>query len=141
MTKENNSKITIETTVHAPVENVWKYWTEPNHITKWNSASDDWHTPFSENDLRVGGKFSSRMEAKDGSFGFDFGGVYDEVKLNEFISYTLGDGRKVEISFIHEENDTKIIQVFDPETENPIEMQRQGWQSILNNFKKYAEQQ
>ena len=141
MTKENNSKITIETTVHAPVEKVWKYWTEPNHITKWNSASDDWHTPFSENDLRVGGKFSSRMEAKDGSFGFDFGGVYDEVKLNEFISYTLGDGRKVEITFIHEEKDTKIIQVFDPETENPIEMQQEGWQSILNNFKKYAEQQ
>ena len=139
MTKENNSKITIETTVHAPVEKVWKYWTEPNHITKWNSASDDWHTPFSENDLRVGGKFSSRMEAKDGSFGFDFGGVYDEVKLNEFISYTLGDGRKVEITFLHEENDTKIIQVFDPETENPIEMQQEGWQSILNNFKKYAE--
>jgi uncharacterized protein YndB with AHSA1/START domain len=75
MSKENNSKITIETTVHAPVEKIWKYWTEPNHITKWNSASDDWHTPFSENDLRVGGKFSSRMEAKDGSFGFDFGGV------------------------------------------------------------------
>ena len=141
MTKENNSKITIETTVHAPVEKVWKYWTEPKHITKWNSASDDWHTPFSENDLRVGGKFSSRMEAKDGSFGFDFGGVYDEVKLNEFISYTLGDGRKVEITFLHEENDTKIIQVFDPETENPIEMQQEGWQSILNNFKKYAEQQ
>jgi uncharacterized protein YndB with AHSA1/START domain len=141
MSKENNSKITIETTVHAPVEKIWKYWTEPNHITKWNSASDDWHTPFSENDLRVGGKFSSRMEAKDGSFGFDFGGVYDEVKLNEFISYTLGDGRKVEITFLHEENDTKIIQVFDPEKENPIEMQQEGWQSILINFKKYAEQQ
>ena len=141
MTKENNSKITIETTVHAPVEKVWKYWTEPNHITKWNSASEDWHTPFSENDLRVGGKFSSRMEAKDGSFGFDFGGVYDEVKLNDFISYTIGDGRKVEITFIHEENDTKIIEVFDPETENTIEMQQAGWQAILNNFKKYAEQQ
>ncbi len=141
MTKENNSKITIETTVHATVGKVWKYWTEPNHITKWNSASDDWHTPFSENDLRVGGKFSSRMEAKDGSFGFDFGGVYDEVTLNEFISYTLGDGRKVEITFLSEENDTKIIQVFDPETENPIEMQQEGWQSILNNFKIYAEQQ
>ena len=141
MTQENNSKITVETTVHAPVEKVWKYWTEPNHITKWNSPSDDWHTPFSENDLRVGGKFTSRMEAKDGSFGFDFGGVYDEVKLNEFISYTIGDGRKVEITFIREENNTKIIEVFDPETENPIEMQQEGWQSILNNFKKYAEQQ
>ena len=141
MTTENNSKITVETTVHAPVEKVWNYWTEPDHITKWNSPSDDWHTPFSENDLRVGGKFTSRMEAKDGSFGFDFGGVYDEVKVNEFISYTIGDGRKVEITFIREENNTKIIEVFDPETENPIEMQQAGWQSILNNFKKYAEQQ
>ena len=117
MTKENNSKITIETTVNAPVEKVWKYWTEPKHITKWNNASDDWHTPFAENDLRVGGKFLSRMEAKDGSFGFDFGGVYDEVKLNEIISYTLGDGRKVEITFIGQENDTKIIETFDAETD------------------------
>jgi uncharacterized protein YndB with AHSA1/START domain len=141
METTSKTNITVETTVNAPVEKVWKYWTEPIHIKKWNSASDDWHTPFSENDLRVGGKFSSRMEAKDGSFGFDFGGVYDEVKLNEFISYTLGDGRKVEITFLHEENDTKIIQVFDPEKENPIEMQQEGWQSILINFKKYAEQQ
>ena len=141
MTTDNNSKITVETTVHAPIEKVWNDWTEPNHITKWNSPSDDWHTPFSENDLRIGGKFTSRMEAKDGSFGFDFGGVYDEVKLNEFISYTIGDGRKVEITFIREENNTKIKEVFDPETENPIDMQQAGWQSILNNFKKYAEQQ
>lgn len=141
MASKNNAKVTVETTVHAPVEKVWKYWTEPEHITKWNSASDDWHTPFSENDLRVGGKFSSRMEAKDGSFGFDFGGVYDEVKLNEFIAYTLGDERQVEISFINEENNTKVIEVFDAETENPIKMQQQGWQAILDNFKKYAEQQ
>jgi len=141
MASENNTKVTIETVVNAPVNKVWEYWTEPNHLTKWNSASDDWHTPFAENDLRAGGKFLSRMEAKDGSFGFDFGGVYDEVKLHEFISYTLGDGRKVETTFLNQENDTKIIQVFDPETENPIEMQQQGWQAILNNFKKYAEQQ
>ncbi|TQR19318.1 SRPBCC family protein [Psychrobacillus vulpis] len=141
MTSESNSKITVETTVHAPVEKVWKYWTEPEHIKKWNSASDDWHTPISENDLRPGGKFLSRMEAKDGSFGFDFGGVYDEVKLNEFISYTLGDERKVEITFIKQDNDTKIIEVFDAETVNSTEMQQAGWQSILDNFKKYAEQQ
>lgn len=141
MASENNAKITIETIVHAPVEKVWKYWTEPEHITKWNSASDDWHTLSAENDLRVGGKFSSRMEAKDGSFGFDFGGVYDEVNLNEFISYTLGDERKVAISFISQENNTKIIEVFDPESQNPIEFQQQGWQAILDNFKKYAEQQ
>ncbi len=84
---ETSKKITVETTVQAPVETVWKCWTDPKHITKWNSASDDWHTPFAENDVRVGGKFLSRMEAKDGSFGFDFGGIYDEVKLHEVIDY------------------------------------------------------
>lgn len=137
----NQSVITVEAIVHAPVEKVWEYWTTPDHIAKWNNASDDWHTPYAENDLRVGGKFVSRMEAKDGSFGFDFGGIYDEVRAKEFISYTLGDGRKVEITFIPQDNDTKVIEVFDPETTNPIEMQREGWQAILNNFKKHAEQQ
>ncbi|GGA46071.1 SRPBCC family protein [Psychrobacillus lasiicapitis] len=141
MASEPNTKVTVETIVLAPVEKVWDYWTKPEHITKWNSASDDWHTPSAENDLQVGGKFSSRMEAKDGSFGFDFGGVYDEVKSNELIAYTLGDGRQVEISFINQDNNTKITEVFDAESENPIEMQQQGWQAILNNFKKYAEQQ
>ena len=141
MGSDNNSKITIEAIVHAPVDKVWKYWTEPNHLTKWNSPSEDWHTTFAENDLRVGGNFLSRMEAKDGSFGFDFAVIYDEVKLYEFISYTLGDERKVEITFLKQEDNTKIIQKFDPETENPIEMQQQGWQAILDNFKKYAEQQ
>ncbi|WP_144511795.1 SRPBCC family protein [Bacillus sp. FJAT-22090] len=136
----NNKKIIIEATVHAPVEQVWKYWTEPDHIKKWNSASDEWHTPISENDLRAGGTFLSRMEAKDGSFGFDFGGVYDEVRENEFISYTLGDGRKVEITFIAVENNTKIQEVFDAETTNSLEQQREGWQAILDNFKKYTEQ-
>lgn len=140
METSNNSKITVETTVNEPVEKVWKCWTEPQHITKWNNASDDWHTPFSENDLRVGGKFLSRMEAKDGSFGFDFGGVYDEVKLNEIISYVLGDGRKVEITFIDQQNQTKIIETFDAETTNSIELQQKGWQAILDNFKKYTEQ-
>jgi uncharacterized protein YndB with AHSA1/START domain len=109
-------RVTVETTVHSPVERVWKYWTEPNHITKWNNASDDWHTPIAENDLRVGGKFLSRMEAKDGSFGFDFSGVYDEVRINEGISYTLDDGRKVNITFISQDNGTKIIQTFDRKT-------------------------
>jgi uncharacterized protein YndB with AHSA1/START domain len=132
-------KITIETIVHAPVERVWKYWTEPKHITIWNHASDDWHTSFAENDLRIGGKFLSRMEAKDGSFGFDFSGVYDEVIINEGVSYTLGDGRKVNITFISQENETKIIEVFESENENPIELQEAGWQAILDNFKKYAE--
>ncbi|MEH7073601.1 SRPBCC family protein [Neobacillus drentensis] len=140
MESTNQPKITIQATVHAPVEKVWKYWTEPAHIKKWNSASEDWHTPIAENDLRVGGKFLSRMEAKDGSFGFDFGGIYDEVVLHELISYTLGDGRKVHIAFKGDEKATEIIETFDAETTNPIEMQQQGWQAILDNFKKYAEQ-
>src|SRR6185312_42400 len=98
METQNKNVITIEALVHAPVEKVWEYWTKPEHITKWSYASDDWHTPYAENDLRTGGKFSSRMEAKDGSFGFDFGGIYDEVKQHERIAYTMGDGRKVNIS-------------------------------------------
>lgn len=137
----NRSLITVEAIIHAPVEQVWEYWTVPAHITNWNNASEEWHTPYAENDLRAGGKFVSRMEAKDGSFGFDFGGLYDEVRSHEFISYTLGDGRKVEITFIPQQNETKVVEVFEPETTNPIEMQQEGWQAILNNFKKYAEQQ
>lgn len=139
METDNQLSVTVEATVHAPVEKVWKFWTEPKHITKWNSASDDWHTPFAENDLKVGGKFLSRMEAKDGSFGFEFGGVYDEVELNERISYTLGDGRKVGITFISQENETKVIETFEAENTHPIEMQKAGWQAILDHFKKYAE--
>ncbi|GIP37037.1 activator of HSP90 ATPase [Paenibacillus sp. J31TS4] len=131
--------ITVETIVHAPVEKVWTYWTEPKHITQWNNASDEWHTPYAENDLKAGGKFVSRMEAKDGSFGFDFGGVYDEVTLNESISYTMADGRKVNISFIRQDNDTRIVEKFDAEETNTIEMQQAGWQAILDNFKRYAE--
>lgn len=141
LTTGNNVKITVKTTVNTPVEKVWEYWTEPKHITKWNNASDDWHTPIAENDLRVGGKFLTRMEAKDGSFGFDFGGIYDEVKLNEVISYTLGDGRKVTITFTGQGNETEVIETFDAETMNSIEMQQAGWQAILDNFKKYSEQQ
>lgn len=131
--------ITVEAVVHAPVENVWSYWTEPKHITQWNNASDDWHTPFAENDLRVGGKFVSRMEAKDGSVGFDFGGVYDEVSLHESIAYTMGDGRKVKVAFARQDNDTRVVESFDAEETHPIEMQQAGWQAILDNFKKYAE--
>lgn len=133
-------KIAVETTIQVPVEKVWKHWTEPIHIKKWNSPSDDWHTSIAENDLRVGGKFLSRMEAKDGSFGFDFGGIYDEVKLHEVIIYTLDDGRKVNITFKGQGNETEIIETFDAETTNPIEFQQKGWQAILDNFKKYAEQ-
>ncbi|OAT85384.1 polyketide cyclase [Bacillus sp. MKU004] len=134
-----SEKITIQTTVQAPVEKVWAYWTEPNHITKWNAASDDWHTPFAENDLRIGGKFLSRMEAKDGSFGFDFGGTYDEVKANEVIAYSMEDGRTVSITFKANGDKTEIVETFDPESENPVDMQRQGWQAILDRFKSYVE--
>lgn len=136
---ETGKKVIVETTVHAPVHKVWEYWTEPQHITKWSFASEDWHAPFAENDLKVGGKFITRMEAKDGSFGFDFAGVYDEVKINEFISYTLGDERKVTVTFIGQENDTKVIQTFDAEATNSIEQQQAGWQAFLDNFKKYIE--
>ena len=140
MATGNNEKITVKTTVHAPIQKVWEYWTEPEHITKWNNASDDWHTPLAENDLTIGGKFLTRMEAKDGSFGFDFSGIYDEVNVNEVISYTLGDGRKVTITFKGQGNETEVIETFDAETTNPIEMQQAGWQAILDNFKKYVEQ-
>ena len=139
METANKTSITVEATVNAPVEKVWKLWSGPEHITKWANASDDWHTTRAENDLREGGKFLSRMEAKDGSFGFDFGGVYDQVKNNELIEYTLGDGRKVKIIFTGKGNETKVVETFDAEETNPVEMQRGGWQAILNNFKKYAE--
>lgn len=132
--------ITVENTINAPVEKVWQYWSKPKHITKWATASNDWHTPRAENDLRPGGSFSSRMEAKDGSMGFDFGGVYDAVIENEYIEYTLGDGRKVNITFSPEEDATKIVQQFEAEEINSVAMQQGGWQSILNNFKKYTEE-
>ncbi len=132
--------ITIETTVNKPVNKVWEIWTDPKHIVNWNYASDDWHTTTATNDLKVGGKFSSRMEAKDGSMGFDFGGIYDQIKALEYISYELGDERKVEIKFVDNGESTKIIETFDAENENSIELQRSGWQAILNHFKKYAEQ-
>jgi uncharacterized protein YndB with AHSA1/START domain len=140
MENDNRIKITISTTVNAPIEKVWSCWTEPEHITKWNNASEDWHTLNAENDLRVGGKFLSRMEAKDGSFGFDFEGVYDDVKLYEVISYNLGDERKVFITFKAQAKVTEIVETFDAESENSIELQRDGWQAILDNFKKYTEE-
>lgn len=132
-------RITIQTKIKAPVREVWNYWTDPQHIVNWNQATEDWHTPTSENDLRVGGKFLSRMEARDGSFGFDFGGVYSEVEPHQRIAYTMSDERSVEIDFSEKKGETHIVQSFDPESENSIEMQRQGWQAILDNFKKYVE--
>lgn len=135
-----NTQITIGATVKASLEKVWKLWTTPQHITKWSHASDDWHTTKAENDLRKGGKFLSRMEAKDGSIGFDFTGMYTEVIPNKRIAYTLDDDRKVVIIFRDNGEETHISQSFEAEHENPVEMQRDGWQAILNNFKNYAEQ-
>lgn len=132
-------KITVETTVNAPVDKVWKLWNGPEHIMKWNTASADWHTTKSEVDLKPGGKFSSRMEAKDGSFGFDFAGVYDVIKPNQQIDYTMGDGRKVNNEFSSQGGSTKMTVTFDAENENPVEMQKGGWQAILDSFKSYAE--
>jgi uncharacterized protein YndB with AHSA1/START domain len=135
-----NNAITVEATINAPVEKVWKFWNEPQHITKWCAASDDWHAPFAENDLRKDGTFKTTMAAKDGSFSFDFGGVYSNVEKHKLIEYAMSDGRKVRIVFTSEGNKTKVTETFDPENENPIEMQRGGWQAILDNFKKHTEQ-
>ena len=135
----SDSKIKIEATISAAPSRVWAFWNKPEHITKWNFASDDWHCPKASNDLRVGGKYSARMEAKDGSFGFDFDVIYDEVVDQKKISYTMGDGRKVTTEFESLGDKTKITTVFDAEKQNSAEMQKNGWQAILNNFKKYAE--
>ena len=139
MAIQEKTIITVGTTINAPVKKVWDYWTKPEHITRWNSASEDWHTPSATNDLKVGGSFSCRMEAKDGSMGFDFGGIYDAIRENEYIEYTLGDGRKVKVTFTAVENGTKLSESFDAETTNSRDMQKTGWQSILDNFKKYTE--
>lgn len=131
--------ITIETTVNAPIDHVWKVWNEPEHIMNWAFASDDWHAPKSENDLKVGGKFSTTMAAKDGSASFDFGGIYTAVKSHELIEYDMDDKRHVKIQFEQLPEGVKVTETFDIEDVNSAEMQRDGWQSILNNFKKRAE--
>ena len=131
--------ITVQTTVNAPVEKVWKLWTGPEHITKWNNASDDWHTPRASNDVRVGGKFQARMEARDGSMGFDFEGTYKTVKPNEYLEYDIADGRNVQVAFKANGDNTTVVENFEAENENSEELQRGGWQAILDNFKKYAE--
>lgn len=143
---KTTEKITIGTKVNSDIDTVWNTWTAPEHIKKWNNASPDWHTPKAENDLRKGGKFSSRMEVKDGSMGFDFGGTYDEVVPNKNIRYTLDDGRQVDIAFLpigqagaKADNGIAITETFEPDSQNPVDMQRQGWQAILDNFKKYVE--
>ncbi len=139
MANKKNAKITVQSILNLPASKAWEIWTKPEHIIKWNFTGDDWHCPKAENDLRVGGKFMSRMEAKDGSFGFDFEGEYDLVNANERIEYFLADGRRVKIEFREEAGKTKVIESFDPENENSHDMQKQGWQMILDNYKKYAE--
>src|SRR5687767_5075882 len=138
MTTEK-TKITVEATVNAPVEKVWKLWNGPEHITKWCTATPEWHTPKATNDLKAGGKFTSRMEAKDGSMGFDFEGTYDVVKPNQQIDYTMGDGRRAWITFTPKGNTTHISETFEAESQNPVEMQKGGWQAIMDSFKTYAE--
>ena len=139
METKEKTKITIAATVNASVDTVWKKWTNPTDIMKWNNASDDWHTPHAENDVRVGGKFLSTMAAKDGSVSFDFVGTYTNVKVNELIEYTMGDSRTASIIFTNEGTHTKIVITFEAEEENSIELQQGGWQAILNNFKKHVE--
>lgn len=135
----NNSQITIEALVNTNLDTAWTAYTSPEHIVNWNFASDDWQCPSAENDLRAGGKYKARMEAKDGSFGFDFEAVYDEVIPHSKLAYTMGDGRKCIITFTEIENAVKVVTVFEAESMNPPEFQKQGWQMILDNYKKYTE--
>lgn len=139
MDTEKNMVITVETNVDASLDKVWECWTKPVHIVNWNNASDDWFTPRAENDLRTGGSFVSRMEARDGSTGFDFGGKYDEVIPHSLIAYTMEDGRKVRITFSEEDDSVRIVETFDAEHTFPQEYQKAGWQAIMDNFRKYVE--
>ena len=133
--------ITIEVKVNAPLEEAWKIWTNPKDIINWNFASDDWHCPSATNDVSEGGKFSWRMEAKDGSFGFDFEGTYTKVIPNELLEYDLGDGRPVKVRFEQNGNQTLLTETFQGEDENTLEQQRYGWQCILNNYKACVEKE
>ncbi len=135
-----SEKISIQARIAAERPKVWAYYTQPEHITQWNFASPDWHCPSAKNDLQVGGTYQSRMEAKDGSMGFDFIATYTAVDLGKSFTYVLEDGRQVEVVMNDHPNETVVSIVFDAESQNPVELQRQGWQAILDNFKKYAEQ-
>lgn len=132
-------KITVETIVKAPLNKVWDAWNNPADIQRWNAAQDDWHTTRSSVDLREGGKFLSRMEAKDGSAGFDFEGVYTRVVPKRAVEYRMSDGREVQVEFVERPGGVLVKETFDPESENPPELQRQGWQAILDNFGRYVE--
>lgn len=135
----SNNKITVTAVVSAKSNLVWNYYTQPEHIVKWNFASDDWQCPSASNDMKVGGLYKARMEAKDGSFGFDFEAIYDEINEGNSFTYTMLDGRKANVEFIERDGATEVNVTFDPEGTNSLDMQRQGWQTILDNFKKYAE--
>lgn len=139
MKTAETQSITVETLVNAPVENAWKVFSEPEHIRQWAFASNDWHAPYADNDLRKDGKFKTTMAAKDGSFSFDFEGVYTSVIPNKSFEYVIADGRTVRVEFIQEGNGTRIRETFDPENQNPIDMQRAGWQAILENYRKHVE--
>ncbi|MBN8678134.1 MAG: SRPBCC family protein [Chitinophagales bacterium] len=136
---DNKTPITVQALVNAPLEKAWACWTDPAHITQWNHASDDWHCPKATNDPRTCGKFSATMAARDGSMSFDFEGTYDEVIPMEKLSYQMPDGRKVLVTFAEEGSGTVVTETFDPEDMNPLEMQRAGWQAILDNYKKHTE--
>jgi uncharacterized protein YndB with AHSA1/START domain len=134
----NNSKITVQTTVNAEAKKIWDYYNNPNHIINWNFADLSWHCPSAENDMRIGGTYKARMEAKDGSFGFDFESIYTDIKEGQEFTYEFG-GRLATVQFNALDSQTEIVVTFDPESQNPIEMQKDGWQAILNNFKNYTE--
>ena len=131
--------ITVSIEVKGSIEKIWDYFTNSEHIVHWNFASEDWCTPWAKNDLHVGGKFATRMEAKDGSFGFDFEGIYTDVTLHKGYTYVLEDGRKIIVTFEEVDGNVIVREAFDAETENTIERQQYGWQCILDNFKKYSE--
>lgn len=137
--KNSKEKIEMRTIIKASQEAVWNSYTNPEHIMKWNSASDDWHSPHAENDLNVGGRFLYRMEAKDGSYGFDFTGKFDEIDPFSYIAYTLDDDRKVDVIFTQQGDQVEVVQTFEAEDSHSIEDQRSGWQAILDNFMKYTE--
>ena len=132
------SKIKVSATINADTKKVWDFYTQPKHITKWNFADPSWHCPTATNDMNVGGRYVARMEAKDGSFGFDFDAIYTEINEGENFTYEFG-GRLAKVDFKETEGQTEVIVIFDPEAENSIELQRNGWQAILDNFKKYTE--
>ncbi|MFN8273409.1 MAG: SRPBCC family protein [Flavobacteriaceae bacterium] len=134
-----NSKITVKASINAPSDKVWNYYTQPEHIVHWNFADASWHCPSAENDMRVGGTYKARMEAKDGSFGFDFEAVYTQITLGSEFTYEFG-GRTAHVQLESQGNQTQITVIFDPENEHPLEMQQFGWQAILNHFKKYTEE-